>query len=52
MKEMEAGPPPAGGPPPQVAELERLGGVMARVGPVMSLLSIALIARMVFNPGI
>jgi uncharacterized membrane protein len=52
MKEMEAGPPPSGGPPPQVAELERLGGVMARVGPVMSLLSIALIALMVFKPGI
>jgi uncharacterized membrane protein len=51
MKEMEAGPPPAGGPPPQVAVMERLGATMAKAGPALTLLLISIVALMVFKPG-
>jgi uncharacterized membrane protein len=50
MRELEAGPPAGGGPPPQVAELERLGGVMARFGPILSLLLVVLVTLMVWKP--
>jgi hypothetical protein len=52
MRELESGPPPAGGPPPQVAELERLGATLGRFGPVLSILLVVLVSLMVFKPGV
>jgi uncharacterized membrane protein len=51
LAEMEAQGPPAGGPPPQAAELGRIGGQQQVAGMVMNLLLIALIALMVWKPG-
>jgi hypothetical protein len=46
------GPPPgAGGPPPQVAELEALGKRIGAGGMTLNLLTVVLIALMVFKPG-
>ena len=46
------GPPPgAGGPPPQVLELEALGKKIGAGGMVLNLLTVVLIALMVFKPG-
>lgn len=46
------GPPPgAGGPPPQVVELEALGKKIGAGGMALNLLTVVLIALMVFKPG-
>lgn len=52
LAEMEAQGPPAGGPPPQAAELGRLGGQQGIAGAVMNLLTIALVALMIWKPGL
>ena len=51
LAEMEAQGPPAGGPPPQGAELGRLGGQQAKAGAAMQLLTVALVALMIWKPG-
>jgi uncharacterized membrane protein len=51
MREMLEGPPPAGGPPPQAAEMETLGKKLGVVGPVLDLILIAILFLMVFKPG-
>jgi uncharacterized membrane protein len=51
MREMEAGPPPAGGPPPQVAQLERLGKAQGMASGILHLLLVILVALMVWQPG-
>lgn len=51
LAEMGAEGPPAGGPPPQAAELGRIGGQQATGGMVMNLLLIALLALMIWKPG-
>jgi hypothetical protein len=43
--------PPAGGPPPQAAEMEQLGKRIAPVGAALNLLVIVIVALMVFKPG-
>jgi len=45
------GPPGAGGPPPQVVELEALGKKIGAGGMALNLLTVVLIALMVFKPG-
>ena len=46
------GPPPgAGGPPPQVVEMEALGKKIGAGGMALNLLTVVLIALMVFKPG-
>jgi hypothetical protein len=52
LAEMEQQPPPAGGPPPQVARLEVLGAQQAKAGTVMHVLTVVLIALMVWKPGV
>jgi uncharacterized membrane protein len=47
---MEAGPPPAGGPPPQVAEMERRGRTVGMGGAGLNLLLVALVALMIWKP--
>jgi uncharacterized membrane protein len=51
MREVLAGPPAVGGPPPQAAEMETLGKKLGVVGPVLNLILIAIIFLMVFKPG-
>jgi Predicted integral membrane protein (DUF2269) len=51
MREMVAGPPPAGGPPPQVAEMAELGKKVGTVGPVLDIILIVILYLMVFKPG-
>src|SRR5438067_9359910 len=43
MQEMVAGPPPAGGPPTQVAEMQALGQKMGTVGPILDLILVVII---------
>jgi hypothetical protein len=50
---VSAGPPPAGagGPPPQVQEMEAIGKQMAIIGPILNLLLVVILVLMVFKPG-
>lgn len=54
MKELTGGPPPAGagGPPPQVAKLESNGKKLASIGAFNSVVLVAIIALMIWKPGI
>ena len=51
MLEMEQGPPPAGGPPPQVTEIEAIGKRMAAAGPLLHLTLVILVVLMIWKPG-
>jgi uncharacterized membrane protein len=51
LAEMEAGPPPAGGPPPQVAEIERLGKRQAAGGTTLNLVTVVFLVLMIWKPG-
>lgn len=51
LADMEAGPPPAGGPPPQVAEIERLGKRQAVGGTTLNLVTVVFLALMIWKPG-
>lgn len=51
MREMVAGPPPAGGPPPQVAEMQTIGQRLGTVGPILDLILVVIIFLMVWKPG-
>ena len=50
------GPPPAGapagGPPPQVAQLEAHGQTMAKVGPIVNVIAVVILYLMAFKPGV
>jgi uncharacterized membrane protein len=50
MAEMAEGPPPAGGPPPQVAELERRGKTVGMASMVLDLFLVAILALMIWKP--
>ncbi len=50
LLEMEQAPPSAGGPPPQVAEIQTLGKRMAPAGAVLNLLVVAILFLMVWQP--
>jgi hypothetical protein len=52
MQEMVSGPPPAGGPPPQVAEMQTIGQRMGVVGPILDLILVVIIFLMVWKPGL
>lgn len=51
MAEVIAAGPPAGGPPPQAAEMEQLGKRIAPVGAALNILVIVIVGLMVFKPG-
>lgn len=51
LAEMEQDPPPSGGPPTQVAEIQTLGKRQAAGGMALNLMAVALIALMVWKPG-
>jgi len=52
QKEMEQGPPPAGGPPPQVAELQAIGTRLGPSGMTLDLLLIVIVVLMIWKPGL
>jgi len=52
MEEMLAGPPPAGGAPPQVAEMQTIGQRMGTVGAILDVILVVIIFLMVWKPGI
>jgi uncharacterized membrane protein len=52
LAEMEQGPPPAGGPPPQVAELQTIGKKMAAAGATLNVVVVIFLALMVWKPGV
>ena len=51
LLEMEQGPPPAGGPPPQVAQITELGKRQAAAGMTLNLLVVVFLVLMVWKPG-
>ena len=50
LLEMEQGPPPAGGPPPQVAQIQALGKKQAVAGTALDLVLTVIIALMIWQP--
>jgi uncharacterized membrane protein len=51
QKEMEQGPPPAGGPSPQVMEMQTIGKKLAPAGMVLDLLLVVIVILMITKPG-
>jgi hypothetical protein len=51
LAEMEQGPPPAGGPPPQVAQIQALGKKQAAAGMTLNLFVVAFLVLMIWKPG-
>ena len=51
LLEMEQGPPPAGGPPPQVAELQATGKKMAAAGATLNVFVVIFLILMIWKPG-
>jgi uncharacterized membrane protein len=52
LAEMEQGPPPAGGPPPQVVELQAVGKRMAAAGTTLDVFVVIFLVLMVWKPGV
>ncbi len=52
IREMAAGPPPVGGPPPQAAEMAELGKKLGIVGPILDLSVVVILFLMVWKPGL
>ncbi len=52
LAEMEQGPAPAGGPPPQVVELQAIGKKMAAAGATLNVFVVVFLVLMVWKPGV
>ena len=52
MREMIAGGPPAGGPPPQVAQLQELGKKVGAASATLNVVLIVIVALMIWKPGV
>jgi hypothetical protein len=52
MREMIAAGPPAGGPPPQAAEMEQLGKKIGATSATLNVLVVVLLFLMVWKPGV
>jgi hypothetical protein len=52
LLEMEQGPPPVGGPPPQVTEIQAIGKKQAGTAMFLDLLLVAILVLMVWQPGL
>jgi uncharacterized membrane protein len=52
LAEMETSPPPAGGAPPQVAEIQTLGQRQAVAGMINNLAVVVLLVLMIWKPGV
>jgi uncharacterized membrane protein len=51
MQEVVDAGPPVGGPPPQAAQMERLGRQIGQIAPLLHLSLIVILVLMVFKPG-
>jgi uncharacterized membrane protein len=51
MLEMEQGAPPAGGPPPQVAQIQAIGKKLAGTSMVLNLALVVILVLMIWKPG-
>jgi hypothetical protein len=51
LLEMEQGPPPAGGPPPQVAQIQTLGKRQAATGATLNVVLAVILILMIWKPG-
>lgn len=51
LAEIEQGPPPAGGPPPQVIELQAVGKKMAAAGATLNIFVVVFLILMIWKPG-
>jgi hypothetical protein len=51
LAEMEQGPPPAGGPPPQVAEIQGIGKRLAVGGATLNVFVVLFVILMIWKPG-
>jgi hypothetical protein len=51
LLEMEQGGPPAGGPPPQVAQLQAIGKRMAAAGATLNVFVVVFLVLMIWKPG-
>jgi hypothetical protein len=52
MREVAAGPPPVGGPPPQATEMASLGQRIGAAGLVLNLFIVVILFLMVWKPGL
>jgi hypothetical protein len=52
LAEMEQGQPPAGGPPPQVAQLQTLGKRQAAAGATLDIVVVLFLVLMIWKPGV
>jgi Predicted integral membrane protein (DUF2269) len=50
LLEMEQGPPPVGGPPPQVAQIQALGQKQGGAAMVLDVILVAILALMIWQP--
>lgn len=51
LLEMEQGPPPAGGPPPQLAQIQALGKRQAAAGASLNVVVAVILILMIWKPG-
>ena len=51
LLEMEQGPPPVGGPPPQVAQIQALGKRQAAAGTTLDVVLTVILVLMIWKPG-
>ncbi len=51
LAELEQGPPPAGGPPPHVAQIQALGKRQAAAGMTLNLFVVLFLILMIWKPG-
>jgi hypothetical protein len=51
LLEMEQGPPPVGGPPPQVAQIQALGKRQAAAGATLNVVVAVILFLMIWKPG-
>jgi uncharacterized membrane protein len=51
MREMIAGGPPVGGPPPQVGQLQELGKKVGAAGATLNVLLVVIVGLMIWKPG-
>ncbi|MDQ1479799.1 MAG: hypothetical protein QOI44_660 [Actinomycetota bacterium] len=52
LLEMEQGPPPVGGPPPQLAQVEALGKRQAAAGMTLDVVLTTILVLMIWQPGL
>ena len=52
LAEMEQGPPPAGGPPPQAVEVQAIGKRMAAAGATLNVFVVVFLVLMIWKPGV